>query len=52
MEADTAAAELREWTLGGYRAAGYSEEIIATYDKNSFWPMQVGGIQRWLSMQR
>ena len=51
MDTDAAAARLREWTLDGYRDAGYPEDVIATYDKNSFWPMQVGGIQRWLSLQ-
>lgn len=40
---------LREWVLGRYRAEGLGEEAIAQYDKNTFWPMQVTGIQRWLA---
>ena len=52
LEVEAAAARLREWTLDGYRAEGHSEDLIATYDKNSFWPVHVGGIQRWLSLQR
>ena len=39
---------MRRWVLDGYRAEGYDEETIATYDKNTFWPMQSAGIRRWL----
>lgn len=39
---------MRTWVLDGYRADGYDEDLIAQYDKNTFWPMQVTGIRRWL----
>ena len=42
---------LRAWVLEGYREEGLSEEAIEQYDKNTFWPMQVTGIQRWLSQR-
>jgi len=42
---------LREWVLAGYRSEGLSEEDIDQYDRNTFWPMQVTGIQRWLSLR-
>lgn len=42
---------MRQWVLDRYRAQGYPEEIIAEYDKNTFWPMQAAGIQRWLSLR-
>ncbi len=42
---------LRTWVLDGYREQGYGEETIATLDRNTFWPMQAAGIQRWLSLQ-
>ncbi|MBT8215067.1 MAG: MBL fold metallo-hydrolase [Acidimicrobiia bacterium] len=50
LDADrtTAADRLREKVLGGYRADGVSEEVIAVYDKNTFWPMMPAGIFRWL----
>ena len=40
---------MRDWVLDGYRAEGYSEETIAQYDRNTFWPMQIWGIRRWLA---
>ncbi len=49
---ETAAAALRSWVLEGYRDRGVSDEIIATYDVNTFWPMQVAGIRRWLAAGR
>jgi len=42
---------LRSWVLEGYRAQGVPEDDIATYDLNTFWPMQVSGIERWLSLR-
>jgi glyoxylase-like metal-dependent hydrolase (beta-lactamase superfamily II) len=42
---------LRDWVLGTYRSEGVSEEDIDQYDRNTFWPMQVSGIQRWLSLR-
>ncbi len=42
---------LREWVLQGYRAQGLSEEAINQYDLNTFWPMQVTGIRRWLAQR-
>jgi glyoxylase-like metal-dependent hydrolase (beta-lactamase superfamily II) len=42
------AGRMREWVLDGYRREGYDEATIATYDKNTFWPMQAAGIRRWL----
>lgn len=47
-EDDRAVDAFREWVLAGYRAEGYDEHVIATYDENTFWPMQVAGIRRWL----
>jgi glyoxylase-like metal-dependent hydrolase (beta-lactamase superfamily II) len=48
-EGDEELAErMREWVLTGYRRDGYDEETIATYDKNTYWPMQAAGIRRWL----
>lgn len=44
---EDAADRLRSWVLGRYRAEGISEEDIDQYDRNTFWPMQVTGIQRW-----
>ena len=46
--ADDPVEAMRDWVLGGYRALGYPEDLIRTYDLNTFWPMQVAGIQRWL----
>lgn len=42
---------MRGWVLEGYQKAGYSDDVIAQYDKNTFWPMQAAGIERWLSLQ-
>ena len=44
-------AAMREWVLSGYRDEGYDEETIAQYDRNTFWPMQAQGIQRWLRLR-
>ncbi len=44
-----AAAALRDWVLGSYRADGHRDEMLAAYDSNTFWPMHVAGIQRWLA---
>lgn len=40
---------MRQWVLNGYRAQGYSEAVIDEYDRNTYWPMQASGIQRWLA---
>lgn len=40
---------MRAWVLDGYRCLGYDAATIATLDRNTFWPMQGAGIQRWLS---
>jgi len=48
---ETAWQELRRWVLDGYRADGCPEEMIAVYDDNTFWPMQVAGIRRWLAQR-
>ncbi len=50
-EVPDAADRLRDWVLGAYRSEGMSEEDISQYDRNTFWPMQVTGIQRWLSLR-
>jgi glyoxylase-like metal-dependent hydrolase (beta-lactamase superfamily II) len=42
---------MRAWVLDGYRAQGYDEATIDRYDRNTFWPMQAAGIQRWLSQR-
>lgn len=42
---------MRTWVLDGYRAAGYDEALIDTYDRTTFWPMQAAGIQRWLALR-
>lgn len=42
---------MRQWVIDGYRAAGYEDEVIEQYDRNTFWPMQAAGIQRWLSLR-
>lgn len=39
---------MRRWVLDGYRDAGYSNEVIEQYDRNTFWPMQSAGILRWM----
>jgi len=46
-----AADQLRSWVLGQYRSEGISEDDIDQYDRNTFWPMQATGIQRWLSLR-
>jgi glyoxylase-like metal-dependent hydrolase (beta-lactamase superfamily II) len=48
---DDLTGRMREWVLDGYRAQGVSEEVIAQYDRNTFWPMQATGIQRWLRLR-
>ena len=48
---ETAWQELRRWVLDGYRADGCPEEMITVYDDNTFWPMQVAGIRRWLAQR-
>jgi hypothetical protein len=40
---------LRTWVLDGYRSKGIPETVVEQYDANTFWPMQVSGIRRWLS---
>lgn len=42
---------MRDWVLNRYRKEGLSEEAIDQYDRNTFWPMQASGIQRWLSIR-
>ena len=42
---------MRRWVLDGYREQGYPAEVIDQYDRNTFWPMQVTGIQRWLEQR-
>ena len=44
-------AAMRTWVLDDYRHQGYDEAAIATLDRNTFWPMQAVGIQRWLTMR-
>jgi len=48
---DDIVADLREWVLDGYRAEGHDEALIERYDRNSYWPMQAAGIERWLSLR-
>ncbi len=48
---DNIAELLRDWVLNDYRAQGYEEALIDRYDRNSFWPMQAAGIERWLSLR-
>jgi glyoxylase-like metal-dependent hydrolase (beta-lactamase superfamily II) len=48
-EREDAIEEFRRWVLDGYRADGHAETVIATYDANTYWPMQLSGIRRWLS---
>lgn len=50
-DADDAAHRLRAWVLDGYRAEGFTEEQIDQYDRNTYWPMQPAGIQRWLRLR-
>jgi glyoxylase-like metal-dependent hydrolase (beta-lactamase superfamily II) len=40
---------LRAWVLEGYRARGYTDEVLECYDRNTYWPMQAAGILRWLA---
>lgn len=47
--AGDAADRLRTWVLDRYRSEGISQSEIDHYDRNTFWPMQVTGIQRWLN---
>lgn len=42
---------LRTWVLDRYRTEGYSAEQIDQYDRNTYWPMQPAGIQRWLEQR-
>jgi glyoxylase-like metal-dependent hydrolase (beta-lactamase superfamily II) len=44
-------AAMRRWVLDGYRGEGYSDDVLAKYDRNTFWPMQAAGIRRWLSLR-
>ena len=39
---------MRSWVLGRYRAEGHPEDVVDQYDRNTFWPMQITGIRRWL----
>jgi glyoxylase-like metal-dependent hydrolase (beta-lactamase superfamily II) len=43
---------MRTWVLDGYRAEGYDAAVIEQYDRNTFWPMQLSGIQRWLEVSK
>lgn len=45
---DSAVDTFREWVLDGYRAEGIPPDIIEVYDANTFWPMQVSGMRRWI----
>ena len=45
-------ARMRDWVLAGYRAEGYAGEIVARYDRNTYWPMQAAGIRRWLANRK
>ncbi len=51
VEAADAGDRLRNWVLSSYRSEGMSEEDIDQYDRNTFWPMQIWGIQRWLTLR-
>lgn len=48
---DDAGVILRQWVIDGYRSQGWSEAAIATYDKNTYWPMQAAGLLRWLAVR-
>ncbi len=50
--APDAAERLRDWVLAGYRSDGMTDEDIEQYDRNTYWPMQVTGIERWLTKRR
>ena len=50
-EGPEASDRLRQWVLAGYRSDGISEDDIDQYDRNTYWPMQVTGIQRWLDLR-
>lgn len=43
--------ELRSWVLDGYRRLGCPEDVVARYDRNTYWPMQAAGVLRWLSQR-
>ena len=49
-DSDSAIDDFRTWVMDGYRADGVDESIITTYATNTFWPMQVAGIRRWLEV--
>ena len=51
-EAGDPADRMRAWVLDRYRAEGIPEEDIDQYDRNTFWPMQVTGIERWLTRRK
>lgn len=48
---ESAVGVFRDWVLEGYRAQGHAEDVVATYDANTFWPMQLAGIRRWLAIR-
>jgi len=50
-DADNADERMRDWVLARHRQEGLSEGEIDQYDRNTFWPMQATGIQRWLSIR-
>jgi glyoxylase-like metal-dependent hydrolase (beta-lactamase superfamily II) len=50
-DSEDAVERLRTWVLAGYRSDGMAEDDIDQYDRNTFWPMQVAGIRRWLSLR-
>lgn len=52
LDDDAATERLRRWTIERHRADGYSEEDIDTYDRATFWPMQVRGIRHWMSSRQ
>ncbi len=51
-DAPDASERLREWVLAGYRSDGLSEDDIDQYDRNTYWPMQLTGIERWLGQRQ
>lgn len=40
---------MRAWVLADYRAQGFDPADIDALDRNTFWPMQAAGIERWLA---
>ena len=50
-DAEDGAERMRRWVLDRYRAEGILDDDIEQYDRNTYWPMQVAGIQRWLSLR-